>query len=410
MKWPKKEAKFDTVISGMPTVIKVKANTNIVESFYEYSKNYKYAAHLVTEYILGKGSISHLDTYFFALAFLYRHSLELILKAIGFKYIEDKAIFIKDTFHNLSEIFKQIEVHMLSITCRDAEMLGWIKTYLADISQIDKESDSFRYPFKIIITKDAFLGDKQYDLKRVFEKQTHIDLLKFANKLEVAYAILDSYYCNVDFEEKEYKEYSPSFIEEGGYYYAQCVVGYGYSINDFYPYTKAYIETGSYIKDFIQANPIDKDKLFLPMCYLFRNGIELGLKEVWFEDCAGDFQTKCQKLIKRKHKILSLWNLITQDIIENADASDDDETMGIVSNYINQLHQFDLTADIFRYPTDKDLRFHFIHAKDLDYIVVGDFFEELAAFLSAVDTMISVNNDWKADMEAEYSSYIGDYY
>ena len=31
-----------------------------------------------------------LDINFFGLAFLYRHSLELLLKAIGFKYIKDK--------------------------------------------------------------------------------------------------------------------------------------------------------------------------------------------------------------------------------------------------------------------------------------------------------------------------------
>lgn len=401
MKWPRKNARFDEVVNGSRTVVKVKANTNLVESFYEYSKNYKYAAHLVAEFILEKDNISILDTYFFSLTFLYRHSLELILKSIGFKYIDSKVTFVKETFHNLSEIFKQTESYIASIASKDYEMLEWLKNFLSDISTKDKESDSFRYPCKIIA--NSFFGsNKQYELRRVFEEQTHIDLIKFANKFEIAYNILDSYYCEESLEVAEYKEYKPIFIEEGGYYYAQCVVGYEYCKNKFYPFTKAYVETGTYIKEFIEKNPKEKDKLFLPMCYLFRNGIELGLKEVWFEDCAADYQTKCKKLLKRKHKIQGLWNLITQDIIENANASDDDDTMEVVEDYIDQLHNFDLSADKFRYPTDKYLVFHFMQAKELDCVVVGQFFEELAGFLSAVDAMITANNDWKAEMNSYY--------
>jgi len=280
MKWPRKGARIDEIVNGEQSIVKVKVNPNIVESFYEYSKNYLYAAHLVTEYILEKNDISKLDTYFFSLAFLYRHSLELILKSIGFKFIEDKAAFVKDTFHNLSEIFNKIESHIESITSKDHEMLVWLKYLLADISIKDKESDSFRYPFKITTTSNLYCDNKykKYELRRVFEEQTHIDLLKFANKLEIAYEILDSYYCEKSLERKEYKEFNPFFIEEGGHYYAQCVVGYKYNRHDFYLYTKAYVETGTYLKEFIEKNPTDKDKLFLPMCYLYRNGIELGLK------------------------------------------------------------------------------------------------------------------------------------
>jgi len=93
------------------------------------------------------------------------------------------------------------------------------------------------------------------------------------------------------------------------------------------------------------------------------------------------------------------------DIIQNASAPEDENTMEIVKDYIDQLHRFDMTADKFRYPTDKNLNFHFIRPKELDFVTVGNFFEELATFLSGVDAMISANNEWKADMQAEYSSY-----
>ena len=44
---------------------------------------------------------------FFAIAFLYRHCIEVGLKAIGFQYIqaqEDRKKFVKSTRHNLHEI------------------------------------------------------------------------------------------------------------------------------------------------------------------------------------------------------------------------------------------------------------------------------------------------------------------
>ena len=62
------------------------------------------AAHVITEYILERQRIGELDCYFFPVAYLYRHSLELKLKAIAFKYIEDSGeIFIKETLQRCTK-------------------------------------------------------------------------------------------------------------------------------------------------------------------------------------------------------------------------------------------------------------------------------------------------------------------
>lgn len=44
-----------------------------------------------------------------------------------------------------------------------------------DMNPIDKDSDAFRYPFKIEIRKDEVWGDKQYTIKKFLrDKNTSI--------------------------------------------------------------------------------------------------------------------------------------------------------------------------------------------------------------------------------------------
>lgn len=42
-----------------------------------------------------------------------------------------------------------------------------------------------------------------------------------------------------------------------------------------------------------------KNRLFLPMCYLYRNCVELSLKTIWFEEIGEDFQVKCKLMLDK---------------------------------------------------------------------------------------------------------------
>ena len=111
--------------------------------------------------------IGKLDTYFFSIAFLYRHCMEVGLKAIGFQYIDDvveRKNFVKETRHNLSEIFNVIVNK--SDSMRPVEELEWLKKYFDDLSQTDRESDSFRYPFHIVWELDEWEG--KFVIKPIF--------------------------------------------------------------------------------------------------------------------------------------------------------------------------------------------------------------------------------------------------
>lgn len=391
-------------------LVKVVAPTDLSETLFEYAENFFEAAHIITEFILyaEHPDIGKLDTYFFAIAFLYRHCLEVGLKAIGFQYIQDKEErkqFVKNTRHNLYDILQVIANESESV--RPDKEVEWLRKYFQDLFQTDRESDSFRYPFHIVWELDEWgLGGK-FVIKRVFTEQTHIDLVKFANKFEAAYEIIKKWYLKDTNAAVEWKELEPVFIETGGYYYAQSVVGYRYRRQDFYPYTKAYLETANYLKWYMK-NEVDsgnrswKKHLFFPMCYLYRNCVELSLKTIWFEETDEDFQIKCKLMLDKKHSIEGMWKKLKPYVLEYSKGTDELEYIEVIEDYCIQVHKLDSDANKFRYPMANTMQVYFPQNKRFDFVHVGDFFEALNNILDGIDSEFSYRNEIKAEMEAEY--------
>ncbi len=399
--------------------IKVIKPVDLMSSFYEYSYNFYKAAHIIASYLLetDNTTIAQLDTYFFSLAFLYRHSIELILKALAFRNIPEndkRATFAKDTFHDLKKILD--ELLKLDPNSRNQQEIDWLKNYFADISKIDKESDSFRYPFHIHRTPADLFCRTRYSLERIFEEQTHIDLCKFVNKFEATYEILTLWYLNDEESAKEWKEWEPVFIETGGSYYGQAVVGYGYAREDFYPYIKAYTETSGYLRTCMTKLYDDSDisgatDLFMPMCYLYRNAVELVLKCSWFEEVREDFQNRCKILNQKKHKIVGLWNKLRCWIKEfYSEETEETNYFDKIEVCCNTLNNFDKDASIFRYPCDKDMQVYFKKDVTLDFLNVAEFMESLINSIDYIEWELSNRNDYineaeaemRAEMEAEY--------
>ncbi|ASF30712.1 MULTISPECIES: hypothetical protein [Bacillus amyloliquefaciens group] len=408
--WPNNNPNFMQLGAVEDNIIEISGNSNLQEEFFNFSLKFKESSYLITDYILEVSDISKLDNYFFSLAYLYRHSLELILKAIGFKYIillEDRKLFVKETFHNLSRILEFISPNIESCIKKNKDAYDWLVLLFEDMNQIDKESDSFRYPFGISVKKgEAFLDTpKQFTINMFIEKQTHIDLVAFANKMEVAFDILKSYYFDDARITTEYLEFKPKLLEVGGSYYDQSVLGYSYSRNKFYSYVKAYTESADFLYEKICRNIHLKETLFIPMCYLYRNGVELVMKEILFEECSYEFQKAMQLLKNNKHNLSKLWNSIKFDVIKLASVSENDSTIINFEKYIKQLHEIDSSSDKFRYPTNKHLSLHFKRKIKLDIRNVAMFFKDITTFLSGVGMMMSAQNEWKAEMQAEYTSY-----
>lgn len=410
--FPKKGTRIDEFNKHSKYLVKIIAPKDLTKSLFQYAENFYEAAHIITEFILkaNRHDIAKLDTYFFALAFLYRHCIELGLKAVGFQYIEDEETrkkFVKETRHNLYDILQSIESNYESPD--GFEKLDWLKNYFKDLSQTDRESDSFRYPFHIVWKANDMGKDGKFTIQRIFTKQTHVNLVKFANKFEVAYEIIKEWYLGDIGAVTEWKKLRPVFIETGGYYYAQSVVGYHYSREDFYPYTKAYLESANFLKWYMK-NETDKgnndynNRLFLPMCYLYRNCVELSLKTIWFEETGENFQTKCKLMLDKKHSVEGMWKKLKPYVLVFSKGTKNPEYIDIIEDYCIQIQKLDSDANKFRYPMTNTMQVYFSQNKRFDIIQIGDFFEALNNILSNIDGQLSYMNDIRAEMESEYKA------
>lgn len=399
--WPNEKRDFKYIPNGSIENIELFNSDNLEMEFYSYSVKFNSAANELLKNMILNQRINILDTWYFPLVYLYRQSLELILKSISFKYIlskEDRKGFIEKVRHSLFECFKEIYVFLdKDNSIINSKEVNWLFAYLENISDIDAQSDLFRYPFN-------------NQGMKYFEKQTHLNLKALYYNMNLAFSMLSDFLNNkVPFKEIHYE---PKLLIEGGTYYEQSVIYRNISSN-FYPYIQGYINSADYLKNVIVENN-RIEELFLPMCYLYRNGIELSLKRILFDDCKIEFNKASKIVRKKKHSIQGMWNSIMNlakyELEHYSNAPDGDMTLVYVEEYIRQLHHVDETSDKFRYPIDKNLKPHFQNREKLDINNVSLFFKELFSFLDAVDGLLSQIREYEAEMEAEMRGNYIDYY
>ena len=85
------------------------------KDFYKYACDFYEAAEYIIHYLgedaAQKHDIAKLDLWYFPMVYLYRHSLELLLKAIIFQTITDKndrMNIVEEIRHNLLQAFQKI--------------------------------------------------------------------------------------------------------------------------------------------------------------------------------------------------------------------------------------------------------------------------------------------------------------
>lgn len=365
------------------------ANSGDLEiDFYIYAQNFYEAAENVTHYLMEEAAknqdIAKLDLWCYSMIYLYRQSLELLLKASIFQTITnniDRKRVISKIRHDLKQAYEKI-IEIKGLTIGDNKNAKWLMEYLSNISFIDRKSDMFRYPF----------GNNR---ELLFKKQTSISLVAIYDNMNKAYSIIKDIYDMGCFFEQEIKSYKPQLIIEEGYYYQTSVVSYQYLPYAFFPYYSSYEEVGRFLKSVIITQK--KTNLFIPMCYLYRNAIELGLKRLIIEDSHID-SSKAFKIIRnKKHSILGLWNSIIDEVKKYVNMPDD-ITLDNLQQYIKAFHNFDKSSDLFRYPCDKDMSPYFIEPKKLDIENVAFCFEELCNFLAYVSSILNEIKDYEADM------------
>lgn len=394
-KWIRPNMSLYYIDKNSKHICSISNSCDLASDFNRYSTHFFDAAECVIHYLgedaASKQDIAKLDMWYFAMIYLYRQSLELLLKANIFRIVDsdtNKKEIVGEIRHDLRQAFEKL-LELMNLTTENNDNAKWLFDFLSDISRIDRESDMFRYPF----------GN---NLKVLFEKQTHISLLATHENMNKAYNILRDMYNLGIFTEQEYKAYSPKLIIEGGHYYQQSVVGYKYAERSFYPYYSSYEEVGNFLEGVIISQ--NRHALFLPMCYMYRNAIELGLKRLIIEDSHIERDRALKIMQKKKHSILGLWNSIVDEIKKYSNAPDDDTTDD-TQQYIETFHNFDQSSDLFRYPSNKKMEPNFSEVKTFDIENVASCFQELCNFLDGVDSMLHEVKDFEAEMLSYYADW-----
>lgn len=392
MEWIRKEADFRHFDRNNESNICIRNTDNLSEEFYKYSEKFLYAGNIVIEKMIESYSNAVKDMWLFPVIYLYRQSIELILKANVFKYTEnenEQKEYLKSVGHNLSYSFEMFQIKAGNLEdIQNNDTIKWLKKFLDDITEIDNESDVFRYPFS-------------NSGKKYFENTKRINLKCVKVNFNTAYEVLKSLYKNVNISNDKYTAYNPNLFIDLGNYKDISVVGWGNSFSkfDFYPYINGYTESANYIRQFILKN--NSEELFLPMCYIFRNAIELSLKRILIENTVFE-DNEVMKIIKRKkHSVLGIWNKI-KSTIEECSPSKEDTTIDEAEKYIILLQNFDSSSSKFRYPIDKDMKFHFKDTITLDIDNVAKCFNELLNFLDGVNSMLSELREWQIEMNSYY--------
>ncbi len=95
---------------------------------------------------------SKLDVYVYSAVFLYRHSVELLLKDLI--WMSNYLLGRGKTFpkhHHLMELWRILKANAISLLNSDFPMnkkqVQYVETILVEFAKYDPESDSFRYPF-----------------------------------------------------------------------------------------------------------------------------------------------------------------------------------------------------------------------------------------------------------------------
>ncbi|MBI5750438.1 MAG: hypothetical protein HZA00_15080 [Nitrospinae bacterium] len=122
------------------------------------------------------------------------------------------------------------------------------------------------------------------------------------------------------------------------------------------------------------------DKFVYPICFMYRQYLELRLKEIILK-CLPQDQRKI-KVRKLNHNICFLW-CEAKKVLEEIYKKDDKSVLVPVEDYVMQFHQMDESSFSFRYPVDRNDDTLF---KDIDKIDVRNLrirINQLANFLDS---------------------------
>jgi len=166
-------------------------------------------------------------------------------------------------------------------------------------------------------------------------------------------------------------------------------------------YAQGYKEAGDRLAEFVINKERDQDYLIYPIAFLYRQYIELRLKEIIKE---GRILLEDGKDFPKHHKIWDLWCLAKEIIIKVSTDIFDEEPFDLkyAEHVIKEFSQVDPESFSFRYPTTKDGDKNLSGISHINIRRLAEHIESLSKDLESISTAISVYREWQQEMWASY--------
>ena len=334
------------------------------------------------------------DMWFLAAIFLVRQSIELGLKSLICRVCHKKPD-IQSCFetykHDLHGLFTFYNRKETTSYLHPIES-DWLSTYLMSLEEVDRKSDMFRFPFD-----DVFL--KRY-------RNKFLDNVALANNMLIAFSLIQK--CiecqNAEPDSVINETFPPEFFVFSSHGIGNCYLWQGLFDDGFHVKVEGYIS----VIDFIYNNhSIELKTKAYPLLFLFRNSIELCLKQLLYSRIDDGALWKQFKSKSRSHLInRDLWVNIRPLILKyGGQSSNDIALMEIVDNRISFLSSIDKKGDMFRYPTSYSLEYRF-DQQTFDMQNIYLYLKGVLNFLEACeDSFESI-----AEFQDEQRANMNDYY
>jgi len=175
-------------------------------------------------------------------------------------------------------------------------------------------------------------------------------------------------------------------------------------LNDMsYGYIEGYLRAADRLVEHVAEKACDQDTLVYPIAFLYRQHIELQLKEII--DNGRQLLTENESDFPKHHKLHDLWPEAKGIIRKTWSGKPDPDSFKRIDHFIEQFKAVDQDSTAFRYPKQKSGE---TSLRDVQYINLRNLAEcvhSFSGFLSGAATALSEYRDYKREQQAQSGSW-----
>lgn len=180
------------------------------------------------------------------------------------------------------------------------------------------------------------------------------------------------------------------FESEGEWWNNACL---NYAADGWYLYAIGYKEAADSLVKSVIKREIRQDIVVYPILFLYRQHLELILKDIIRQ---GRRLLDINEKFPLTHRIDELWTICTE-LLRNISPDDSIEEQHHIRRLISEFCHVDPTSMAFRYPEDKNGKLSLPGFKNINIESVKDVIEKISTTLlgagSMIDEYISIQSD-----------------